>query len=246
MLEFIKEHQIANYECDRNSKLRIKSIFNLLQDSLDQFSTARGIGHDFCRENNLTYVIRNYDVQVYALPGMSENISIHSFLSATKNSSMYFRQELKNTVSRQTLIMAATQTVLLDLCHMRPVRLNDRLPAGSLREQLNQPIVFEHLRTLERIHHTKTQDVLWDHIDFNQHINNANYIAFAQNVLSPAFLDCALPRRIQVSYLQPTTLGDTVRIDTDLKNTDATDHQILSTQKGKLLARVRINWARSR
>ena len=173
MNESLKSYQVAGYECDQDSQLQVGTIFNWLQDSMDLYSRANGVGHDFCQKNNLTYIIKNYDVQIRNLPFWTDSVQMHTTLYNTTHSCLFFMQSLYDLRTKEQLLSSASQVVLIDLLRQRPARISERMPTESV-EAPNIPLGFTPLKSLDRSDTTRTEEVSTDHIDFNQHVNNTN------------------------------------------------------------------------
>ena len=240
MSDYTKNYQVAGYECDQESTLKTSTIFNWLQDSMDQFSRAHGIGYDFCHPKGLTYILKDYDVHINQLPKWTDKVQMNTILSDIGASSLFFTQNLYDLATKQLLLSSASHVVLLDFLNKRPARINDHLPDGKL-EQLNTPLAIAHLKPLDRVDFVHHQDIVPDHIDFNQHVNNTNYVTFAEQSLDPVFLKKARLKRIQVAYKQAAKMGDKLKIETKIAP-GFTDHQISSEESARQFARVRFHW----
>ncbi len=229
------------YECDRNNILHIGSVFNWLQDSLDDFSRRRKIGHDFCRQNEITYILKSYDVIIDSFPKRMDMVSVSTDLVNTTPCSLFFKQSFINKQTRKTLLSSVSHIVLIDLKNKRPIRLEEKIPLHIL--DLKPMSVLEpSLPPLDVVHSEDAQKVTYDCVDFNQHMNNANYVVFAERALNPDIHQKEKLKRIQVTYKQAAILGDKLKVLTKI-TPDFTDHQISSaTDKNKQFARVRFFW----
>ena len=240
---YLTDYHVAGYECDRESLLSIRSIFNWLQDSMDRFSRSIGIGYDFCEKHNLTYILKNYDVQIQNLPHWTDSVQMETAPLTTSNACLFFAHTLKNKETKAELFHTTSQVVLLNTLNGHPARVKDCLPIDVLKTIQIQPN-FQHLPPINRVDIEQMQPVSTDHIDFNQHINNTNYVVFAERTLSPEFLKKAKLQRIQAAYKQAAKLGDSLRIQTQIAP-GFTDHQIVSATNPDInFARIRFHWAK--
>ena len=89
-----------------------------------------------------------------------------------------------------------------------------------------------------------------DYIDFNKHVNNTNYVVFAERAAVNAqkriaFLKKARLKRIQIAYKRAATLEDSpLSIQTKVVP-GFTEHRIVSENNQNMeFARLRLNWAR--
>ena len=243
MSDCTKNYQVAAYECDQESILTPPTIFNWLQDSMDQFTRIHNVGQDFCHAKDLTYMLKAYDVQINQLPHWGETVQMHTTLCDVGASSLFFKQDLYDQTCKQQLFSAASHLVLIDLLKGHPARIKDCLPPDLL-ETIHIPLTFTALKPLDRVHSTRSQEITTDYIDFNQHVNNTHYVTFAERALDPVFLKKAKLKRIQVAYKNAAKLGDKAKVETKIAP-GFTDHQIVSEDDAnKLFARVRFSWAR--
>ena len=241
MPDYLKEYQVAGYECDRNSILSIGTIFNWLQDSMDKYSRTVGIDYDFCHQNNLTYILKNYDVVIHNLPRWSQLVQMHTQLIGSSLTSLFFNQTLSDLQTKQELFSSTSQVVLINTLNGHPARVRQCLPIDQL-ESIHIKPNFEHFDPIQRIDHQSTQAVETDHIDFNQHVNNTNYVIFAARSLSPEFLKKMQLKRIQAAYRQSAKMGDILCTQSQM-GTEHTDHQIVSQENPDIqYARVRFHW----
>lgn len=241
MLKHTNDYHLAAYECDHENTLATATIFNWLQDSMDRFSRACGAGYDYCYPYGLTYMLRAYDVKINSLPRWADTLEMQNVLSDIKASSMFLRHRLYHKATKQLLLSAVSHVVLIDFLKGRPAHIKD-YPILQQIETLQRPVSIPRLEPLTSVDTTREQDILLDHIDFNQHVNNTNYVVFAKRALDPLFLKRNRLKRIQVAYKQAALLGDKLKIETKIEPT-YTDHQISSvSQPNRQFARIRFSW----
>ena len=159
---------------------------------------------------------------------------------------MFFQQFFQDITTKETLLSSTSQVVPIDLSTQRPIKIKDCLPLSTLKS-IHIPLSFVQLPPLTSSHCIREQDIFYDHIDFNHHVNNTHYVSFAERSLSSTFLKKARLKRIRIAYKQAALLGDKVQIQTRICP-GFTDHQIVSTPEPdtpkKYFARVRLSWER--
>ena len=241
MSNFTNDYQLAAYECNQERLIATATIFNWLQDSMDKFSRACGVGYDFCHPQGVTYFLKAYDVQIDTLPRWADYLQMRNTLSNSAACSLFLLQDLYNKHTKQRLLSAVSHVVLIDFINKRPAHIKN-YPLIQQIPSLHTPVSIEVLKPLDTIDTTHIQEITYDHIDFNQHVNNTNYVVFAERTLDPVFLKKNRLKRIQVAYKQAAVLGDKLRIDSKI-TPSCTDHQISSaTQSNRPFARVRFSW----
>ena len=126
-------YRVAAYECDQNSVLQLATIFNWLQDAMDRYSQKHKIGHDFCQKNNITYMLKGYDVLIDSLPKWMDSVTISTDLVNAARCSLFFKQTMSDMYTRKTLLSSVSHVVLIDLLNKRPIRVNGNLPPEALK-----------------------------------------------------------------------------------------------------------------
>lgn len=241
MPAFTKDYHVAGYECDQDSTLSTATIFNWLQDSMDKFSRTHDIGYDHLKPQGLTYILRGYDVLINNLPHWSDDVQMETSLQDSSMCSLFFRQNLYAKHDKRLLFSGTSQVALMDFFKKKPARIQEHLPLSAL-DSLKSPVIMPTLQALARVDTVRTQEIPYDHIDFNQHVNNTNYVLYAQRAIDPLFLKKARLKRIQIAYKKAAQLGDRLKVETQIAP-GFTDHQISSqTQPNQQFARVRLAW----
>ena len=120
-------YRVAAYECDQNSVLQLATIFNWLQDAMDRYSQKHKIGHDFCQKNNITYMLKGYDVLIDSLPKWMDSVAISTDLVNAARCSLFFKQTMSDMHTQKTLLSSVSHVVLIDLLNRRPIRVNGNL-----------------------------------------------------------------------------------------------------------------------
>jgi len=242
---FIKPYRVSAYECDSECRLKTGTLLNWLQDSMDQYSQQLQISRDFFSKNHLSFILRGYDIAINRLPQWGSAVFMKTMVANTSSTSFFLRQNLYDVPLKQILLSACSQVVLIDTERFFPVRIHRYLPASVCEATSDLPTALPSLNPLPQYAHEYTQPVNYDHIDFNQHVNNANYVTFAERGLSPILLRKIQLKRIAIAYKQAAKLGDTLKVQTAL-TPNGSAHQISSaTKPNTVFARVQFTWDKS-
>lgn len=236
-------YHTAAYECDQNCLLQLATIFNWLQDSMDKYSREQNLGYDFCKKNNMTYILKDYDVTIDTLPKWMDSVSIATKLVRITPCSLFLQQTMTNSQTKQSLLSSISHIVLIDLLKKRPIHNMGAVPLHLL-EISPMMVRSPSLPPLNIIHNRRIQEITSDYIDFNQHVNNTHYVVFAERTLDSNLYKKEKLKRIQVAYKQAAVLGDTLKVESKI-SPELTDHQISSaTDSAKQFAQVRFFWNR--
>lgn len=237
-------YHVAPNETTPNHQVKSEVIFNWLQDSMLDYSDHLGLGYNVCKERDLTYILRGYDIQINELPRFLDSTFLQTKLSHITQTSFFFEQTLYDKSLKKQLLTSSSQAVLVDAIKGRPVKIKDNLSTENLPEPINASSL-EPIQPIERVDSKIIQEIPFDYIDFNQHVNNSKYISLAERGLSPELLKKMRLKRIAVAYKSPAKLGDQLEIQTQISPTSS-QHQIVQKENPKkICAQVRFDWLRS-
>ena len=240
MEKFVKQYDVRSYECDKDSRLRLLTIFNLMQDMADTHADLMGVGYDACFQKGIGWVGGNYHLRIHKLPKWREKIILKTWPTAkTFVTGIRDFEALNETGS--ILFQASSQWVLIDLTKGRPVAVAknlgnyELLPERAIETQFSTPPLPE------RTDFEKKFFVRYDDIDMNNHVNNAVYPVWAAEAVPPAFKACHDVAELEVSFKKPALSGDVVLIETQIDD-KTTRHLIKSETNGTIFAQVAIQW----
>lgn len=240
---FVKLYKVSAYECDSECRLKTGTLLNWLQDSMDQYSQRSKINQDFLRQNNLSFILRGYDITINALPLWQNQVVMNTMITNTTPTTFFLQQDLYNLSLKSRLLSACSQIVLVNAEHFSPVRISHYLPPQVYSiNRANRSAGLPNLQPLSQYPTEYIQPISYDHIDFNQHVNNANYVTFAERGISPLLLKKIRLKRIAVAYKQAAKLGEQLKVQTAVQQ-NSSEHQISSVANpNTVFARVHFAW----
>ncbi len=193
-------------EVDQDRKLSMTAMINYLQDCVTFQSEDMGVGIDFLAPKNRAWFLSSWQIMIERYPMMGEEITISTWPYEFKG--IY---GLRNfTIQDQDgnyLVKANSMWFFFDTAAGRPVRVDEEI-AGIYRaiqepkldmeyapRKIDMPDAWQEGEPITVLHH---------HIDTNQHVNNAQYVEIAREVL---------PKdekiyEVRVEYKKAAVLGD--------------------------------------
>lgn len=240
MQKFEKEYQIRSYECDKNGFLRIVALMNVLQDMADTHASKLGLGMDFCLKNNFAWFGANYHIKIYRLPKVHETIKIQTWPSAKKKLGA-IRDFVVYDEANTPIVHVSSLWILIDVLRKKPLMF-DQAVTGY--EPLNERALetdFARLPELVHIDKSKTFQVRYDDIDFNNHVNNSVYPLWAAEVTDDVYREKHNPAEIEIAYKKECKLGDMVVVQLQQEG-DVALYNIKSSAEMVTAAQVRIRW----
>lgn len=196
-------------ECDEHAQLSIPAMINYLQDCSTFQSEELGHGVDYLAEHHFAWIIAAWDIEVLRLPRFTEPIVTTTWcygISAT-NASRFFTMA---TPDGEQLVRANSLWLVFDTDRLRPIRI----PEGekvylSDDELLDMPPIKRKIRLTGEGTELSPIVVSEQHLDTNHHVNNGQYVAFADRIVRQQD-DGFVTQRINVQYKSMARLGDVI------------------------------------
>ena len=196
-------------ECDERAQLSIPAMINYLQDCSTFQSEMLGHGVDYLAENHFAWIIAAWDIEVLRLPHLTEPIVTTTWcygLTATNAS----RNFTITTPDGEQLVRANSLWLVFDTDRLRPIRIPEAEKVYlSDDELLDMPPMKRKIRLTGEGTELSPIVVTEQHLDTNHHVNNGQYIAFADRIIRQQDEEFAT-RRINVQYKSMARLGDVI------------------------------------
>lgn len=200
-------------ETDENSLMTIDGILNLLQDCSTAQSDDLGVGIDYLVSHRQGWVVNYWQIDIRRRPRLSEIIRTGTNPYAFKGF-MGLRNFAIETAAGERLVEANSVWSLLDLEHMKPVKVPDMMRE---RYVLGEKFDMEYLprkiaAPAGEGQETESVAVSPYDLDSNRHANNTRYVRWAIEAVTacaPGFHPAAI-RRLQVEYKKQAFVGDEI------------------------------------
>jgi acyl-ACP thioesterase len=193
-------------EVGSNGLLTITSAINYFQDcGAFQFEDL-GIGVEYAKQYNRACLASSWQFIINRMPEIGENIAIGSIIYECKGIFGY-RNYIIFDQHGNRLVDCNSIGVFVDATTGKPVKLSEEeIKRYPIEKKLDMEYLPRKINipsdTLEmgkfRIHKY--------HIDTNHHVNNAQYVAMAEEFLPSAYV----PKKVRVEYKSPALYGDTL------------------------------------
>ena len=184
---FSYETTVSYSRTDRNGKVPMHEILNLLQDCSTFHSEDIGHGVSYMKREARAWVLVAYKVIVNRPIMFGQKITIGT--SPSKFSSMFAsRQYFIKDENGDYLVQADSLWVLIDIQTRKPLRITEEDSSVYKPEP-----IFDNIKASRKIRfsseRTKLESFkdLKTYIDSNGHMNNANYLRAAEEFLPTNF-----------------------------------------------------------
>ena len=218
-------YKVTTSTCDNNGKLKLYSALQMMQDCSEMWIDSEPTARKFFLDNNMTQLLATRQVEVMRVPRFKEDLTVTT--SIYEVMPMYgFRNTFIRDAQGQPCYRTWSMGAFVDLATGKLARLSDDTIA-SLTLEPKQEMNYRGRRII-----LPKQDgtvmgpvrVMRADIDYNRHMNNANYVRIAMELLPEGFevKDMRVEYRIAAKQgdlltptLYPTAGGFIVALDID-------------------------------
>ena len=188
----IKE-RVRYSEVRENGKMDLLGVVNLLQDCSTFHSHDVGMSIEKVLELKRAWLLSAWDIRVYVFPALYEEITIGTSPHLFRGIFAYRNFWIKNKAG-EYLVKADSEWFCIDTEKGRPQKITEELvaPFGEPKDELHLPPLQRKISFPEDWDEGEDFPVPREYLDTNHHMNNARYIAIAEEILyrkngEPAF-----------------------------------------------------------
>ncbi len=219
MYEF--KDRVRYSETDEKGRLRLSALVNYLQDCSTFHSTDAGLTVERLTEEKRAWLLAYWDIYVDRVPALCEEIVVGTSPYDVKGVLAKRNFWIREPAGRY-LVRADSVWFCYDTERQRPLKITEDMlqPFGERRNVLALPDSGRKIALPAELTVGEPVLVSPHHIDSNHHVNNAQYIAIAADVLAKAALAAAsrnedgnVPmgngiHRIRAEYSRAAVLGN--------------------------------------
>lgn len=218
-------------EVDKDGYLSIEAMMKYFQDCSSFHSEELGVGIDYLKKHNLTWMIIAWNVQIFRRAGLGEEITIgtwpHSFRNVRGGRNFVLMDSEGKTIAR-----ADSNWVLFNMAENRitkvpteisePYALEPALEMGGFKKLSYKD---EELTSCDKI------IVSPFFLDTNGHVNNVKYLSIAEGYLPNKDYN-----EFHVEYKNQAFLHDEICVYAG--NAQGRNQYIMKNQKDELLVNI--------
>ncbi len=198
--------RIRYSELDESGYLAVPKIIDYFQDCSCFQSETLGVGRTMLEERDLAWVLNFWQIVIQRRPKQMETVEIGTFPYEFKNF-MGMRNFFMKDENGAYLAMANSLWSLLDMQTGRPVKVGEEITS---KYQLETPLSMEYatrkVTMPSEMEARESLKVRKEHIDTNNHMNNAQYVVVAMN-----YIPCrSMVKEIRIEYKKQAYLEDTI------------------------------------
>ena len=198
-------YKVTTSTCDSEGRLKLYSALQMMQDCSEMWIDSEPTARKFFNDNNMTQLLATRQVEVVRVPRFKEELTVTT--SIYEVMPMYgFRNTFIRDAQGQPCYRTWSMGAFVDLATGKLARLTDETIA-SLTLEPKQEMNYRGRRIiLPKADGTVLEPVpvMRADIDYNRHMNNANYVRIAMELLPEGFE----VRDMRVEYRIAAKLGD--------------------------------------
>ena len=202
------DSRVRYSETDEKGGLSVTGIINYLQDCSTFQSEDLGLGIEYLKQNHRAWWLSSWQIVIGRRPALGEEIVISTWPYDFKGMYGYRNFTIQDKAGNY-LVKANSIWFFFDTEAGRPVKVQEKDIRGygtGEQEKLEMEYAPRRITVPAEYELMAPITVGKHHIDTNHHVNNAQYVEIAREVLPDHFEVSEL----RIEYKKAAVLGDTV------------------------------------
>lgn len=213
---WIQKFRPRHSEVDRHGRVKLRAVFDYLQEAAAIHAENLGCGMRFLLETNKMWVLSRLRVRLTRPLALGEELTVETYPLGF-NKLFAIREFRIAGASGETLLSGTSLWLLLAADTLRPLRPESNLDAplpdnSGLPEFFPEPDKLVPPESVGSGSATLVSEVTDARIDLNDHLNNAEYAAMVQDVLAAKLGFSPAVREIQINFLAASKLGEKIAV----------------------------------
>lgn len=201
------DSRVRYSEIDVDARLSLTGIMNYMQDCSTFHSEDLGVGISYLENQGRAWLLSAWQISILRRPALGERIRVGTWPYAFKGIYGYRNYVILDEEGKY-LVKANSCWFLMDLGTGRPTRVTeaDVAPYGKEEPRVDMDYAKQKIQVPEDISEAGRIQVMKHQIDTNHHVNNAQYVDMAREVLPEG----RTIGEIRAEYKKAAVLGDQV------------------------------------
>lgn len=241
-----KIFEIPYFQCDNKGDLKADYLLKYLGEMANLHSDELGLTFDYFKEKNMAWVLNRWKVNIDVFPKFKERIKIRTWTVDFNKFYAYRNFEVIGE-DEKIIIYASSIWLLIDLKKKRPIKIPEYL---ANRYRLKKGIVPEFYKFKEDIclRDSLSFNVRKADIDYNQHVNNSNYLNWILESIPIEYEKENRLREFEILYKKETLYGEKIQSKLGLpKGGDCKNqyiHQVIGEEVEDIKTLARTLWTK--
>ena len=201
------KYKVTTSTCDANGRLKLYSALQMMQDCSEMWLESEPVVKEYFRRENMAQLLASRQVEIMRVPTFKEELTVTTSVYEMKP--MYgFRNTFIYDAEGKPCYRTWSMGAFVDMGNGKLKRVDDSV-AQSLFIEPRLEMNYRDRRIILPKSEGQAADpikVMRADIDYNRHVNNANYIRMAMELLPHDFIVTGM----RVEYRVAAKLGDTL------------------------------------
>ncbi|MBO4529183.1 MAG: hypothetical protein J5767_00945 [Paludibacteraceae bacterium] len=186
---FRLDYRVTTSCCDEEGKLKLYSALQMMQDCSEMWIDTEPTVANYFKRENMAQLLASRQVEIIRVPSYKEELHVET--SVWEMKSMFgFRNTFIYDANNQPCYRTWSQGAFVDKATGRLAKVADEVIASMNLEARREMNYMERRIVLPQeavITEHEPIPVLRNDIDYNHHMNNANYVRIAMELLPKDF-----------------------------------------------------------
>lgn len=235
-----KSYEVKSYEVTLRNELKPYAILHYLEDVAYLHAEELGFGYSAVAPKGVTWFVLRYNMKFEHFPKAWETITIRTRPCGMKGVQCFREFEIFSSMGERIALIASAWA-LIDISTKRPLIPSKTVDFPEMSSQRNLLTDFSGFKEFGTPDYQKIFEIRFDDVDINQHVNNANYISWAQETLPYDFRLNYSISEVEITYKREISYGNKV-LSLAVADGLTTNHRLLDEKTGDTLCDIKIDW----
>jgi medium-chain acyl-[acyl-carrier-protein] hydrolase len=240
-LIYKKQFRVEISDIDFKRRLKLSALFDFCQNIADLAADSLGFGIGTINERyGVAWIITRMRADVFRTPELYEELTAETW--PIQHGRLTFERDFIIRDSTGAIVAAAVSSWVLIDTVTREIKKADFIGFNlSSDHERAIPCRLGKIKPDDETAPAYKKVIAYSDIDFNGHINNAKYIAYAMDCFDMAFHQNHEVRSLEIDYLNETLPGDVLVLNKGTaQEPDGTAYiEGLSENSGKMVFRAK-------
>ena len=202
---------LLSSDVDARRRLRLSSLFTMLQEAAIAHTTALGMGREKTLDKGLLWIITLQETRITRLPVYDEAVTLTSWPGQTMH--LYFPRYSRLTDEAGNVLVENTSLWGLMDRKTRNLIFPEEHGIRIEPDPEDAPLFFPRAPKLPPLAESGRFTVPYSYTDLNGHMNNTRYFDLAEDIMPPALREKE-PAEIRNDYTAEAGEGTVIRLKT--------------------------------
>ncbi len=243
-LGYEESFAIRTYEIDNHKKATIPALVRLMQEAAMQNVMQLKLSIWDLEEHHISWVLLKKNIHINRIPNLGETIIVTTQPTGFEKFFAY-RDFRIFSQQRELLLYSATTWLLMDTQSRKMARIpqfildyTSQMPPK--KDWLPRP--ESKFPAFEKVDFSDDFRVSWHHLDFNQHLNNTQYIAWMLDTIPSTLLQNGILEQFEIQYRHECKLGDQLLAQTQQLGDHYFLHRLIHQDNQQEVAVAKSKW----